>query len=337
MLNLKYKWRSVCSRHTCQYQRRFNSTKAKNENSESWINYALPASVGTICLGAIFTRRKLHEANLNLSNVFSFGVGKLVEKEIQSKSFRNIIFRNYARIFNVNLDEVEKPLDEYPSLQAFFSRRLRQGVRPICSTSKLVSPVDATIIDLGNLDQRNMAEKNLSVFQKIKRQNFSLEDLIGPLDEKFGKDLNLKYIVMYLSPGDYHHFHSPGNFKVNEKRYFPGALYPLGGILKKLMSVICAKNERYALLGSLDNKFMAMTAVGALNVGSIMLKRELSVIYAGFREQYKYKYAEGIHFEKGEHLGGFRFGSTIILLFEAEDDFKFTVSRGDFIKMGEPL
>ncbi|VEU20936.1 DEKNAAC101832 [Brettanomyces naardenensis] len=174
----------------------------------------------------------------------------------------------------------------------------------------------------------------------------------------------LYYAVIYLDPGDYHHFHSPANWVATTRRHFAGELYSVAPYFQRTFNNLFVLNERVALLGYWTHGFFSMTPVGATNVGSIRVNfdKDLStnipyknVEYpeegnqslVGCRKRVKKntcyeatyskasKILEGQPLFKGEEMGGFMLGSTVVLCFEAPAEFAFKVKEGDHVKVGE--
>lgn len=174
-------------------------------------------------------------------------------------------------------------------------------------------------------------------------------DLYGkPYNEP--KDTQLFFAVIYLAPGDYHHFHSPVNWVCKIRRHFPGDLFSVAPYFQRNFPNLFVLNERVALLGNWKHGFFSMTPVGATNVGSIKLNfdKELKTNVKRKRHSephacYEATYGNasrilgGMPLTKGEELGGFMLGSTVVLCFEAPKSFKFKVKDGDKVKMGQEL
>lgn len=192
-------------------------------------------------------------------------------------------------------------------------------------------------------------------------------DLIAP-----EKKNALYYAVVYLAPGDYHRFHSPTNWVVERRRHFAGELYSVSPYLQRTLPGLFTLNERIVLLGRWRWGFFSYIPVGATNVGSIKVNfdRELRTNslttdtaadraaeeaaergepYTGFSEA-TYGAASAVlgghAIKRGEEMGGFQLGSTIVLIFEApatsegaEDKSGFTwvVEKGQKLKMGQAL
>jgi phosphatidylserine decarboxylase len=188
----------------------------------------------------------------------------------------------------------------------------------------------------------------------------------------------LYYCVVYLAPGDYHRFHSPVSWVVESRRHFAGELYSVSPYLQRTMPGLFTLNERVVLLGRWRWGFFSYTPVGATNVGSIKVNfdRELRTNslttdtaadraaeeavargepYSGFAEA-TYEGASqvlgGHALKRGEEMGGFQLGSTIVLVFEApkgvrpsldegykgrKGGFHWKIEQGMKVKVGEAL
>ncbi|CAB1332590.1 unnamed protein product, partial [Coregonus sp. 'balchen'] len=220
------------------------------------------------------------------------------------------------------------------------------AVEDLIQYRNLGDPADGKILHFGRV-------RNCEV-EQVKGVTYSLETFLGPHtwaeainstikpsneeDPSSFQDLlvtkegnELFHCVVYLAPGDYHCFHSPTDWRVAHRRHFP--------------ELFC-HNERVVLSGEWTHGFFSLTAVGATNVGSIRIyfDKELrtnSPRYSkGSYNDFSYlsnNNQEGVSMRKGEHLGEFNLGSTIVLLFEAPHDFTFNLKAGQKIRYGEPL
>lgn len=167
-------------------------------------------------------------------------------------------------------------------------------------------------------------------------------------DHKVKAGNALFFCVVYLAPGDYHRFHSPTNWVVQTRRHFAGELFSVSPYFVKLLQNLFVLNERVALLGKWKHGFFSMIPVGATNVGSIKINFDEALktnrkedIPLGTYTEVTYKSASkklgGKPLEYGDEMGGFYLGSTVVLVFEAPKEFRFTVTEGQKIKMGESL
>jgi len=180
---------------------------------------------------------------------------------------------------------------------------------------------------------------------------------------------SLYYAVIYLAPGDYHRFHSPANWVVERRRHFAGELYSVSPYLQRTLPGLFTLNERVVLLGRWRWGFFSYVPVGATNVGSIKINfdRELRTNslttdteadraaedaakrgepYLGFAEA-TYASASSVlgghALRRGEEMGGFQLGSTVVLVFEAPSEdgekggWRWAVQKGQTLRMGQAL
>ncbi|KAI8099839.1 phosphatidylserine decarboxylase-domain-containing protein [Halteromyces radiatus] len=179
----------------------------------------------------------------------------------------------------------------------------------------------------------------------IKHEELQLN---GKLDHKVKPGHGLFFCVVYLAPGDYHRFHSPANWVVETRRHFAGELFSVSPYFVKLLQNLFVLNERVVLLGKWKYGFFSMIPVGATNVGSIKINFDEALktnkkedLPTGTFTEVTYRSASkrlgGKPLQYGEEMGGFYLGSTVVLVFEAPLSFKFNVTAGQSIKMGEAL
>ena len=170
---------------------------------------------------------------------------------------------------------------------------------------------------------------------------YSLQEFLGISQLKAKPGHKLYQIIMYLAPGDYHCFHSPANLKIEERRHFPGKLLSVKPSVATWMPKLFAQNERVAYLGNWqkNNNFFAFVAVGATNVGSILIEMdpELNTNCLQNGKCCLSKKFEQTNIGKGDYFGEFNLGSTVVLIFEASEDFQFGVKAGDKVQVGIQL
>ncbi|XP_076844369.1 phosphatidylserine decarboxylase proenzyme, mitochondrial isoform X5 [Brachyhypopomus gauderio] len=271
---------------------------------------------------------------------------------------RKPIYSLYIWTFGVNMKEAAvEDLQHYRNLGEFFRRKLKPQARPVCDSHCVISPADGKILHFGRV-------RNCEV-EQVKGVTYSLETFLGPFtwaesiainrneDHSSFQDLlvtkeenELFHCVVYLAPGDYHCFHSPTDWRIAHRRHFPGSLMSVNpGVARWIKELFC-HNERVVLSGEWAHGFFSLTAVGATNVGSIRIyfDKELHTnnprYNKGSFNDLSYvsnNNREGMCMRKGEHLGEFNLGSTIVLLFEAPRDFTFSLTAGQKIHFGEPL
>ncbi|MGH2900754.1 MAG: archaetidylserine decarboxylase, partial [Solirubrobacteraceae bacterium] len=173
--------------------------------------------------------------------------------------------RAFARAVGVDLSEVRDPLDSFYSLQDFFSRALREGVRTIDpSADSLASPCDGAFGESGIVRDGQLLQ--------VKGRPYGLAELLGspsdaPRFEGGG------FATLYLSPRDYHRFHAPCAARVERTAYVPGTLWPVNRIGLEGVDGLFAQNERIcAYLRSVrGDALLCLVAVGATMVGKVRL------------------------------------------------------------------
>jgi len=157
---------------------------------------------------------------------------------------------------------------------------------------------------------------------------------------------SLYQCIVYLAPGDYHHFHSPADWTVYARRHFPGELFSVKPSIARWLQGLFNFNERALYVGKWKHGFFSMTAVGATNVGSINVNFDKTLATNStshwddgsfYDSSFVGAKRPGYRSRKGQLFGDFNFGSTIVLLFEAPRDFTFDVHPGQKIKYGEAL
>jgi phosphatidylserine decarboxylase len=235
--------------------------------------------------------------------------------------------KHYARQFNINLDEVEKPVHEYENLTEFFTRKLKEGARPVdMAEDTAVSPVDGVVSQLGKIQRGSLIQ--------AKGINYTVADLLG--DAKAAERYhNGRFATIYLSPKDYHRIHMPLEGTVTESVYIPGRLFPVNDIGVGHVSGLFTKNERVITHAQTVAGNMALVKVGAFIVGSV--KVSYSDLKRNWKQHVKQSF-EPVHYQKGDEIGLFEFGSTVILLFE-EGSFEFDshIKEGSTVVMGQKI
>ncbi|XP_037064040.1 phosphatidylserine decarboxylase proenzyme, mitochondrial isoform X3 [Peromyscus leucopus] len=283
--------------------------------------------------------------------------GRLNQVELPSW-LRRPVYSLYIWTFGVNMTEAAvEDLQHYRNLSEFFRRKLKPQARPVCGLHSVISPSDGKILTFGQV-------KNCEV-EQVKGVTYSLESFLGPRactedlpfppassHDSFRNQLvtregnELYHCVIYLAPGDYHCFHSPTDWTVSHRRHFPGSLMSVNPGMARWIKELFCHNERVVLTGDWKHGFFSLTAVGATNVGSIRIyfDRDLQTNSPRYSKgSYNdlsfvtHANKEGVPMRKGEHLGEFNLGSTIVLIFEAPKDFNFRLKAGQKIRFGEAL
>ncbi|MDH5445186.1 MAG: archaetidylserine decarboxylase [Gammaproteobacteria bacterium] len=249
------------------------------------------------------------------------------------------IKQNYIRFivkrFGVNMDEaLEQDISQFKHFNAFFTRALKADARPIVKeNNKLASPVDGCVSQMGLI-------KKDQVFQ-AKGHSYSLSTLLGG-DDKWTKSFtNGEFATLYLSPKDYHRIHMPCDAKLKEMRHVPGRLFSVNPATVRSVPGLFARNERVVCLFNTPVGPMAMILVGAIFVASIetvwsgvitpptQKEIQTSIFGDGFQK---------VTLLKGQEMGRFNMGSTVILLF-GKDKMKWLegLKAESDVKMGQEI
>ena len=254
------------------------------------------------------------------------------------EALRSPLFGAYGRFYGVNFDEMQATsVKEFRSFNEFFTRQLKQGARSVAA-SGIVSPVDGKVMACG------LVEAN-GLLPTVKDFRYRMSEFLGqeswPTSVRPGNALY--QIVIYLAPGDYHGFHSPDDFQITERRHFAGLLLPVAPWMLAVAPKLFEANERVVLLGQYGASHLPMsyTAVGATNVGSVDLKfdPELKTNQRGEALGIRHDklFQKAINIKRGQEVGFFRMGSTVVMIFEAEKGFAFNVKPNDTLKLGQRI
>lgn len=211
-------------------------------------------------------------------------------KRFSTSKLSRFFIPSFAKVYHLNLDEMEKPLDDFPTLHDLFTRRLKAGARIHDSDSKsVVSPVDAVFEEIGNIGENNEIT--------VKGKTYSIAEMLGN-QEVLTKYIGGTYILLYLSPSHYHRIHSPITGEITGQWTLGKKSYPVNKLGLKYGRQTLAKNYRRVTEIKHENGHVAVVKVGAMFVNSIEIVHE------------------GSRINKGDELAYFTFGSTVVLLFE---------------------
>jgi phosphatidylserine decarboxylase len=237
----------------------------------------------------------------------------------------------YVRAYAVDLSECEIPAGGFRSFNEFFTRPLREGARPLDpDESAILSPADGKVEDAGAIDAR--AE------MRIKGRPYELAELLGDREEA-QRLAGGSFVVVYLSPRDYHRVHAPVTGEIVNGRHIGGTLYPVNAIGVEHVPGLFAKNERVVITQSTERfADVATVMVGALVVGGIVVRFDPTLVSrtGAARGEVRYGAPRPIA-RRGEELGSFELGSTAIVLIPAAARVVLTVTPGQSIRMGEAI
>ena len=261
-------------------------------------------------------------------NLFSKVMGKLAEARLPSPLLQSFL-KLYCTYYAVNLQEMANTsLKQFNTFNEFFTRQLDPQKRPIDDDPEsVISPVDGKIAEFGEI-------KNGLLLQ-TKGVLYSISDLVGKKMARIFKDGY--FITLYLSPSDYHRIHTPVSGTINDFSYFSGNLWPVNDLGVSLIGGLFSLNERIVTSIKSECGTVAVVKVGATVVGKIKLNYSDLSSNKGEKNQLHLPVFPIKSYQKGDEIGRFQLGSTVILLFE-KDRFKpLQLLQDQSIKMGQAL
>jgi len=231
-----------------------------------------------------------------------------VGARIRWKPVKNLIIRIYTDLNPVNMHEaIEEDMFAYESLNAFFTRALKAECRPFDKDeSNWLCPVDGSV-------SQAQAIRDGRIFQ-AKGHDYSLLELVGGDRELAEIFKDGQFATLYLSPRDYHRIHMPATGLLKHMQYIPGRLFSVAAFTVNNIPRLFARNERCVCYFETEQGPMAMILVGAINVSAIeTVWHGLITSEAKKIKRFNYHDKE-MMFERGEEMGRFNLGSTVIVL-----------------------
>jgi len=217
------------------------------------------------------------------------------------------IINRFVRRYNVNMAEAANPdTASYPSFNAFFTRPLRANARPLAD-SDFVSPVDGAISQCGVIDGDR-------IFQ-AKGHSYTAQTLVGGDAALAAAFTNGTFATLYLSPRDYHRIHMPCAGRLTRMIHVPGDLFSVNPTTARGVPGLFARNERVVCVFEGEFSPFVMVLVGATIVGSMATVWHGVVNPPRPGQVREWTYEMGnINLDKGEEMGRFLLGSTVVLL-----------------------
>ncbi|MCG3730920.1 archaetidylserine decarboxylase [Vibrio cincinnatiensis] len=246
------------------------------------------------------------------------GLTRLVGKLASAKAggLTTAIIRWFIKQYNVNMDDaLHSDPKYYSTFNEFFVRELKPGVRPVASGEDvLVHPADARVSQFGPITSGQLIQ--------AKGHHFSAQELLGgdaDLAQEFEQG---EFATLYLSPSDYHRVHMPCDGTLRQMIYVPGDLFSVNPLTAENVPNLFARNERVVCIFDTEFGPLAQVLVGATIVGSIETIWSGTMTPPRGNTIYRWNYpAEGndaVVLKKGQEMGRFKLGSTVINLFAKE-------------------
>jgi phosphatidylserine decarboxylase len=259
-------------------------------------------------------------------------LSKLMSKFTHSrcKVWKNLMINQIIKFYGVNMSEAkEQDINHFASFNHFFTRELKPGVRPITSVNNAIAcPADGAVSQAGLIEQGQ-------IFQ-AKGKSFSAVDLLGGDEARAKPFENGSFTTIYLSPKDYHRLHMPVKGTLTEMTHIPGRLFSVNGATTNSVPGLFARNERVACLFDTEVGPMALVLVGAIFVSSVETTWHGVVTPPSIESVRSWQYQDNAPIiNKGEEMGRFNMGSTIIVLFGKDKvDWVSEFKAGKKVKLG---
>ncbi len=241
------------------------------------------------------------------------------------------LIRWFVGRYGVNMDEAQNPdIASYQTFNDFFTRPLREGARQV-SESAFACPVDGAISQCGDIDGDQ-------IFQ-AKGHRYSTSNLVGGDGKLAAEFQGGKFATLYLSPRDYHRIHMPCDGRLLRMIHVPGALFSVNPATACGVPGLFARNERVVCVFEGSQGNFVLVLVGATIVGSMATRWHGVVNPPRGRSVREWSYADQrIEFDKGDEMGRFLLGSTVVMLFRAGTmRFEAGWEAGRPIRMGESM
>jgi len=242
------------------------------------------------------------------------------------------LIKLYIRIFKINLKECEEEkIENYHTFCDFFTRKLKKGVHKIHENDdSIISSCDGRILQFGKIT-------NQSILQ-VKGKNTPINELLVNDKELSSIYANGSFLTIYLSPKDYHRVHIPFSGKLMKSLHVPGRLFSVADHAVECINNLYSKNERLVCHFKNDDSFFSVILVGAINVSSIETQWKGEVSPPMPKKVITTKYGnKNISFDKGNEIGMFKSGSTVILLFTDKVNLSEDLKINQAIRVGEKI
>ncbi len=239
--------------------------------------------------------------------------------------FNVVVLPIMAKGFKINPHEAEFEFENYKSCDAYFTRRLKAGVRPI--SKGWVHPADSMLTQSGKIEKGHILQ--------AKSWDYSAAEFLG--EDILARTYEGGYFMTYyLCPADYHRVHSPLDGELISARHIPGVLWPVNDWSVNNVKRLFCLNERVVLNFRSQEQRWSLVMVGATNVGKISIPQDPSIITNRWmwHAPTDRKYEPPIEVKAGEEVGVFHLGSTVICLYEKGLPSPVGVQK---VKMGEPV
>ncbi|MBQ4813467.1 phosphatidylserine decarboxylase [Pseudoalteromonas luteoviolacea] len=261
-------------------------------------------------------------------------VGKLAAA--QAGALTTQLIKLFIKQYKIDMSEAlyEDPA-HYKTFNEFFTRPLKPGIRPLANEEHILAhPVDGAISQLGDVVDGQIIQ--------AKGHDYSLQTLLGGSEQDVAPYLGGKFATIYLAPKDYHRIHMPVDGVLRKMIYVPGDLFSVNPLTAQNVPNLFARNERVVAIFDTDIGPLSMVLVGATIVASIETIWAGTVTPPAGKDIFTWNYpADGdnaIKLKKGDEMGRFKLGSTVILAWGADKaDFLADQQPETVTRMGTPF
>ena len=224
---------------------------------------------------------------------------------------KQLLITRFIRRYGVNMAEAaDSDPSTYACFNAFFTRALKPGARPIHATADvIVCPADGVVSAAGNISKDRVIQ--------AKGKSFSLTALLGGSEDTAWPFQEGSFATVYLSPKDYHRVHMPCAGTLKKMIYIPGKLFSVNQVTSDSIDNLFARNERVVCLFETTAGPMALVLVGAMIVAGIetVWAGQVTPSKRGVHEEDYERHEPPLHYGKGDEMGRFKLGSTVIVVF----------------------
>ena len=240
-------------------------------------------------------------------------VGKLAAAK--AGGLTTALIKLFIKQYKIDMSEAKYPDPaHYKTFNEFFTRPLKEGIRPLAEENDIIAhPVDGAISQLGDVVDGQIIQ--------AKGHDYSLQALLGGKEEDTAPFLGGKFATIYLAPKDYHRIHMPVDGTLSKMIYVPGDLFSVNPLTAQNVPNLFARNERVVAIFETEIGPLAMVLVGATIVASIETIWAGTVTPPAGKDVFSWNYPttgdNAITLKKGEEMGRFKLGSTVIFAWGA--------------------
>ncbi|GMQ75527.1 MAG: archaetidylserine decarboxylase [Gammaproteobacteria bacterium] len=248
--------------------------------------------------------------------------------------WKNRQIRWFIARYGVDISEASNSdPDSYEHFNAFFTRSLRAGSRPLEGGAEtIVCPADGRISAIGDVRAGKLLQ--------AKGQHYSLQALLGGDDGRAAAFAQGRFATIYLSPRDYHRVHMPVDGRLREMTYIPGRLFSVNFATARVVARLFTRNERLVCIFDTEAGPMALILVGAMMVAGMQTvwSGPVTPPHGQAMRTWPYDGGSAIQLSRGAEMGRFNTGSTVVVLFPGNRvEWSDALKAGSGVRMGQQI